>query len=61
MEYGCELIRSICDTLEGNLVKENIFFYIPAGKTFIYISTLHFYILLANYKYLAEWKGDFSL
>ena len=38
-------------------------FYISTGKTFLYISFLHFCIVLANYKYLLEERGegDFSL
>ena len=37
--------------------------YISTGKTFLYISCLHFCIVLANYKYLLEERGeeDFSL
>ena len=39
------------------------FLYISTGKTFLYISFLHFCIVLVNYKYLLEerGKGDFSL
>ena len=36
-------------------MKENIFFYISTGKTFLYIS---FCIVLANYKYLLEERGE---
>ena len=45
------------------MVKENIFLYISTGKTFLDISFLHFCIVLANYKYLLEERGegDFSL
>ena len=39
-------------------MKENIFFFIPTRKTFLYISFLHFCIVLANYKYLLEKRGE---
>ena len=45
-------------TSGGNLVKENFFLYISTGKTFLYISFLHFCIVLANYKYLLEERGE---
>ena len=38
-------------------MKENFFLYISTGKTFLYISFLHFCIVLANYKYLLEERG----
>ena len=47
-------------TSGGDLVKENIFLYISTRKTFLYISFLHFCIVLYNYmyKYLLEERGE---
>ena len=58
VEYWCKLIGSIVVTSGENLVKENIILYISTGKTFLYISFLHFCIVLANYKYLLEERGE---
>jgi hypothetical protein len=63
MEYGCELIGSIVVASEGKLVMDNIFLISKLGKNHSLFFILHFYIVLANYKYLPEekGKGDFSL
>ena len=54
MEYWCEL----SSRLRRKFGEGKYLLYISTGKTFLYISFLHFCIVLANYKYLLEERGE---